>query len=149
MYILKSIQIDCKKEELWSWLTEFEKLKKWNKTIIKEEHITQDEVKIDYKTKVLIREGNRETWYNNEIMAYRPYELLRIALSGGTLGTNPMIVEYVITKKNNQLKLTLESKWKPSGFMLKLFYPLIKIKATKNTLEVLQELKNQIENRQQ
>jgi len=145
MTILKSIQIDSKKEELWSWLTEFEKLKKWNKTIIKEEHISKKEAKIGYKTKVLIREGSREIWYNNEILVYQPNECLRIALSGGTLGKNPMIVEYLINEKNNQLELTLESNWKPSGFILKMFYPFIKVKATRNTVEILQELKNQIE----
>lgn len=147
MNITKSIQIDCKKEELWSWLTDFEKLKKWNKTIVEEQHISEGNTRKGFKIKVLIKEGNRKIWYNNEIMVYQPNELLRIALSGGTLGTNPMIVEYVITKNNNQLELTLESKWKPSGFMLKLFYPFIKIKATKNTVEVLKELKNQIENK--
>ncbi len=126
MKIAKSIQIDCKKEELWSWITEFDKLTKWNKSIIDEEHISEGEVGKGYLTKVLIREDGREIWYNNKILEYRPHQHLRIELSGGTLGGNPMIVEYVITKKNNQLELTLDSNWKPSGFMLKLFYPLKK-----------------------
>jgi len=145
MKIRKSIQIACTTEEIWSWLTEFEKLKTWNKTIIKEEAITQGEEKAGHKSKVLIREGKKEIWYDNKIMEYRPFELLRIALSGGTLGKHPMIVDYIISKKNNQVELTLESNWKPSGFMLKLFYPLIKMKATQNTVEVLNELKKQIQ----
>ena len=145
MNIKKSIQINCEKEELWVWLTDFSKLKKWNKTILEEQLISEGKVGKDYKTKVLIKEGNRKTWYDNKILVYQPNEFLSIALSGGSLGKNPMIVEYKIDEKNNQLELTLESNWKPSGFILKLLYPLIKIKATKNTVEILQELKSTIE----
>lgn len=145
MEIQKSIIIDCKKEKLWIWLTEFEKLKIWNKNIVEEQHISNGEVKKGYKTKVLIKEGKGENWYNNEILEYERNNLLRIALSGATLGKNDMTVEYLIKKKGEYAELFIKSHWKPSGLILKLFYPIIKIKATKNTEEVLLELKQQIE----
>lgn len=145
MKIRKLVQIDCSKEELWSWLTEFEKIKKWNSTIVKQEQVSQGETKEGFKTKVLIKEGRTSHWYNNEIMTYRPNEILQLVLSGGNLGKNPMFVEYLIKEKNNKIELSLSSQWRPSGFILKLLYPLIKIKAAKNTEEVLQELKKQIE----
>lgn len=145
MKIRKLIHINCSKEALWSWLTEFEKIKKWNSTILEEDHVSQGETRQGYKTRVLIKEGREKQWYDNEIMIYRPNECLKIVLSGGNLGKNPMFVEYLIKEKNNKIELTIASQWSPSGFVLKLLYPLIKIKAAKNTEEVLQELKNQIE----
>jgi len=147
MKITKTILIDCNRNVLWSWLTEFEKLQKWNSTIVKEEAISTGEPQKGHKSKVLIREGKREIWYDNEIIEYQPGNLLRIALSGGTLGKHPMLVNYQINEIEDQIELTLNSYWKPSGILLHLLYPFIKIKATKNTVEVLQSLKHQIENR--
>lgn len=145
MNISRSVKIDCTKEKLWSWLTAFEKLKKWNKTILREEHLSSGEAKEGFLSKVLIREGKKEIWYNSEIMKYEAGKHLSIALSGGTLGKYPMTVDYDIIEVGHQSELTLNSHWKPSGFFLKLFYPLIKIKAAKNTEEVLFALKQQIE----
>lgn len=145
MDIHKSIQIDCTKEELWSWLTEFDKLRKWNKTIVEEQHISEGEARKGFKTKVLIKEGSKTIWYNNEIMEYQSNKHLRISLSGGTLGKHDMIVDYLINEMENRVELILKSHWKPSGVILNIFYPLIKRKATKNTEEILLELKQQIE----
>jgi len=145
MNISKSIRINCTKEELWLWLTELEKLKKWNPKIITEEQISTGNPQKGFKSKVLIQEGKKEIWYDNEIIEYQPDELLIITLSGGYLGKYPMTVTYEIDGNDNQLELKYNSKWKPSGILLRLFYPLIKIKATQNTVELLNELKEQIE----
>jgi len=145
MNITKSIKVNCTKEELWPWLIEFEKIQKWNTTILKEELISTGKTEKGLTSKILIREGKRDIWYNNEILEYEPGKLLSIKLSGGSLGKHPMVVDYEIHEKEDQLEVVLKSHWKPSGIMLYLFYPLIKIKSVKNTEEVLKALKQQIE----
>jgi len=145
MNITKSIQINCTKEELWPWLIEFEKIQKWNTTILKEKLISTEKTEKGQTSEILIREGKREIWYNNEIIEYEPGKLLSIKLSGGSLGKHPMFVDYKIHQKEGQLEVLLESHWKPSGILLYLFYPLIKMKSAKNTEEVLMALKQQVE----
>lgn len=146
MVIQKSIRIKTNREVLWTWLTELEKMKKWNPGIIREEAISNGESGAGFRSKVLIREGRKDIWYNNEILAYDPGTLLRIVLSGGHLGKHPMELDYKITEEGHQVLLHLESRWKPSGLLLHLLYPLIKLKATKSTNEMLRSLKQHIEN---
>jgi carbon monoxide dehydrogenase subunit G len=145
MDINKSISLKCRPEELWAWLTEFGKLQKWNSTILEEQHISTGEVKAGYITRVLIKEGKEKIWYENEILNYQPYKLLKISLKGGNLGKAPMYIDYEIIDNQDRVELVYKSSWKPIGFMLKLMYPVIKKMANKNVDEVLAALKNQIE----
>ena len=145
MEINKTITLNCTKEVLWTWLTEFEKLKQWNDTILEEKQISTGATSKGHLSQVLIKEGNQKNWYQNEILEYQPPHLLKIALSGGNLGKNPMFVSYNISETTSQVKLNYNSQWKPSGIILRLLYPLIKMQATKNTEKVLTTLKTQIE----
>ncbi len=145
MEINQSIQIDCEPPELWLWLTAFERLKKWNSTLIEEQHISSGEVKNGYVTKVLIKEGKKDIWYENEIRDYEPNKHLSIILKGGNLGKSPMVVAYDIIKQNGFVELHYKSTWQPKEFFLRIFKPVIKKVATKNAKNVLSELKKQIE----
>ena len=146
MHIVKSIEINCSKEELWAWLTEFEKLQKWNSTILKEEHISSGEVGPGYVTRVLIKEGKSENWYENEILKYDTPSYLQISLKGANLGKGPMYIDYKISEKENSVKLDYENNWKPVGLMLWLFHPIINKMASKNTDKALAALKECAEN---
>ncbi len=131
---------------LWEWLTDFNKLQKWNKSIVEEELISSGEVGIGFVTKVLIKEGKKNIWYENEILKYEPNKALSIALKGGSLGKSPMIVDYMIKENNGLSELSYSCTWKPVGFLLWLLHPIIKKMANKNVDDVLIELKKQIEN---
>lgn len=126
MEINKSVTIECEAQELWRWLTEFDKMKKWNKSVIKEEHVSSGEVREGFTTKLLIKEGKKEVWYENQVLNYNPCQYLRISLKGGGLGKNPMNVSYELIRKNNTTALNYKCTWKPAGFILTLFHPLIK-----------------------
>lgn len=145
MNITKSIEIACTKDELWPWLIEFEKIKEWNSTIIKEEDISTEKTEKGQTSRILIKEGNREIWYHNEILEYDPKKLLKIKLSGGSLGKHPMVVDYELRQKQDRTELLFKSQWKPSGIVLYLLAPLIKMKSVKNAEEVLKALKLLVE----
>lgn len=145
MKINKSIIINCKPQELWRWLTEFEKLRKWNKSIVEQQYISSGEVGPGYLTKVLIEEGKKRVWYENEILEYQPNKLLTISLKGGSLGKAPMVIEYEVKEQDSQLELSYKSTWKPVGLLLMLLHPLIKKMSNKNVDNALLTLKQQIE----
>ena len=148
MEIKHTIEVNTNKEVLWKWLTEFEKIKLWNKTILEEKPISNGEVKNGFKSNVLILEGKKKVWYENEITEYNPFRHLSITLKGGSLGKNPMAVHYTLNEINNKITLNYESYWKPAGLMLHLMLPIIKRMANQNAKTCLQELKTLIENQQ-
>jgi len=145
MEIEKMVQIKCKENELWQWLTEFDKIQKWNKSIQQEVLISKGEIKKGFLSKILIKEGKKDIWYESEILEYQPLKYLKISLKGGNLGKSPMIIEYRISLHNSKLILLYKTKWKAVGFLLQLFSPLIKKMSIKNIETTLSELKRQIE----
>jgi len=145
MEIEKRVQIQCKANELWEWVTEFDKIKKWNTSILKEVLISKGEIRKGFLSKILIKEGNKDIWYENEILEYQPLNYLKISLKGSSLGKSPMIVEYRISLQNAKLILIYRASWKPVGILLKLLYPFIKKISIKNIETTLSELKRQVE----
>ena len=145
MIINKSILLNCNPEKLWQWITEFDLIQEWNTTLIKEEVNSEDEPGPGFKSKVLIREGKKEIWYESEILEYESEKKLIMMLKGGNLGKSPMKLEYQIKSHPNGTELSYTNTWKPSELMLKLLHPLIKKMATKNMEGVLSTLKTKIE----
>jgi len=145
MEIEKTLQINCTEHELWPWLTEFDKIQKWNTSILKEVLISKGEIKKGFLSKILIKEGKKDIWYENEILEYQPIHYLKISLKGSSLGKSPMIVEYRTSLQNNQLVLFYKTKWKPVGVLLKLLHPFIKKMSIKNIETTLSELKRLVE----
>jgi len=145
MIITRKIKLKTSKSELWAYLTEFEKLQKWNTSIMKEEELSERPVTKGFTSKILIKEGKKEVWYGSEILDYQENKKLNISLSGGNLGKSPMNIEYQITEKENYTELFYESKWKPAGLLLKLMHPLIKSMSNKNIDGSLTKLKEEIE----
>lgn len=145
MIIKKSIALNCSKEKLWEWLTEFEKIKSWNPDILEEEVISSGEVQPGFKSRMLILEGRKKNWYENEIQVFEPESELSTLLRGGGLGEGLMRVDYQIEVRGNQLELFYKSSWKPIGLFLKMMHPLIKIVANKNASDCLKRLKANVE----
>ncbi len=146
MLIKKTIKIDCNREQLWVWLTDFEKIKAWNKDILEEELAPVDEVTEGFKSRILIKEGKQKNWYNNEILTFQKGVHLSTSLTGGNLGKSPMVVDYHIKELENGIELSYQSSWKPIGFFLNFLYPVIRVMANKNADSCLRNLKSDIEN---
>jgi len=146
MTIKKSILINSKLDELWAYLTEFERIRKWNPSMLSEEIVTQGKVEKGFLSKVLIKEGKRENWYESEILEYQIHDKVMIALKGKNLGKSPMYISYQIKEFKDQLELNYECNWKPVGFILRLLHPIIKSMSDKNAKSCLEALKSQLEN---
>ena len=141
MYILKKTHIKTSPEQLWDLLTETEKMKRWNPTIISEEPLSSGEPGVGFKSIVRIKEGSSINEYENEISSYDPVNHLGIMLRGGNLGQGPMNVDYHLIELTDGTELTYESRWEPYGIMLKLMSPLITMMARRNVEDVMGRLK--------
>lgn len=145
MIIEKTILLKCTKELLWEWLTDFEKIKVWNPDILEEELISAGEVQPGYRSKMLILEGKKKNWYENEILTFQPGQQLSTVLRGGGLGEGPMAVDYHIQEQGDAIELRYRSSWEPIGLFLKVMHPIIKIVANKNADNCLKRLKEKVE----
>ncbi|MHA7058362.1 hypothetical protein ACWGOQ_0014155 [Aquimarina sp. M1] len=103
------------------------------------------EIRSGFISKVLINEGGKEIWYENEIKDYNPSKYLSVILKGGNLGKSPMLVKYELIEKTGVVRLEYTCSWEPKEIFLKIIHPIIKKTANKNAEKVLSELKKQIE----
>lgn len=145
MIINKTVEISCSAERLWQYLTELEKMQEWNVCLLKSEEISDGELRNGYKSKILMEEGKKTVWYENEILEFNAPNFLKIALSGGSLGKNPMIVTYSMVSNGESVKVDYINEWKPAGLFLKLFQSQIRKKMDKNSAKDLEMLKNKAE----
>ena len=148
MEISKSVTLKTTPDNLWIWLTEMDKLQQWNPSIVKEELISDGPARSGFLSKMLLKEGNKEVWYDSEILTYQPTDLLIIQLSGGSLGKSPMRVEYELKNLGEKVQLTYRNFWKPVGFFLWLMHPIIKSVSAKSIETSLGRLKECIDQNQ-
>ncbi len=145
MVINKRVKINCLPGELWNWLVEFDKLKKWNSSLLEEQLISTGESRVGFKSRILIAEGKKKVWYDHVLLNYEPPTFLSISLSGGSLGKSPMTVDYQIHREGDTSLLTYKSSWRARGLILNILQPFIKIAANKNAEKCMASLRKCIE----
>lgn len=145
MKIQRQITLAANSEEIWTWLTQFEKIQIWNPSMIEEKPISTGKPRVGHTSEILIQEGSQKNWYRSEIKAYQPFSHLAIRLSGGNLGATPMHVDYRLQENNGSVTLDYLSTWQPKGFRLKLLHPLINMMAGRNATQSLATLKAKVE----
>lgn len=146
MRISNAITINCQPEELWDWLTEPQKIKTWNPEILKQEIISTGKVGPGFKSRVLMKEGKKSVWYEEEILEFEPTTSLKMKLSGGSLGKGPMVMTYTLSNEGDKTNLSYVNTWEPKGIILKLLHGMITKAAKKNIEGSLNKLKTGIEN---
>ncbi len=146
MNFSNAISISCNPEELWAWLTEPEKIRSWNPEILEQETISAGEVGPGFRSRVLMKEGKKSVWYEEEILEFKPSTTLKMKLSGGSLGKGPMIMTYRLSDEGDKTKLSYANTWEPKGVILKLLHGIITKVAKKNVEGSLNKLKTEIEN---
>lgn len=122
-------------------------MKEWNISLLESENISTGDLKSRFKSRILMKEGKKSVWYENEIIEYNPYSHLRIVLKGGNLGKKPLFVTYDIVSVESGIKVNYERNWETNGFFMKLFSKQIIKAMDKNATNDLQELKNKLENK--
>lgn len=119
---------------------------KWNDSVLEAKKISSGEIRNGFKSKVLIQEGKKSEWYDEEIIEYSPFDKLAFQLKGKSLGKLPMMIVYKLAEVDGGVKISLDIEWLPSGFMLKLLHRIIEIMANKNVDADLNKLKVYLEN---
>lgn len=141
MRIQRSIEVRCSQEHMWFLLTDPEQLKRWNTDIVREER-DSDEIGVGSRSRVLIREGAKEVWYENEILVYDEPSALTLQLRGGNLGDGPMSVAYTNRPIGpDAVEVTFTSEWAAVGLLLKLLSPIISMAARGNAQRAMERLK--------
>lgn len=136
MRIERKVKLAASQERVWHLLTDEESLKAWNPDIVEIRPLSPKESpplpEVGERSIMIIKEGSGTAEYESEIIESIPNRKLSISLHGGSLGVNPMIVNYELETHDGATGLTYSSKWQPSGFFLRVLTPLISIMARKN-----------------
>jgi len=145
MILKKEIEIKCTAEKFWLYVTELEKMQEWNVCLLESENISSGKLQKGFKSKILMQEGKKSVWYDNEILEFNPHSLLKTSLKGGNLGKSEMIITYEIVPLADGIKVSYENDWEPKGLFMKLFSKKIYSSMDKNATKDLQKIKNEAE----
>ncbi|GEM_PF-3593497 len=146
MIIKKSLILESTDEKVWNYLTKFDRIQKWNECLLEHQKVSIGEPGPGYQSRILMQEGRKNVWYNEEILEYHSQKLLKIKLSGGSLGKAPMIITYELSEIEDGVQLDYTSHWEPKGLMYKLLHGMIESASEKKVEKDLQALKNKVEN---
>ena len=141
MKITSTVDIACTRDRVWRLLTEPERIREWNTDLIRDETLTEGPVGVGTKSRMLIREGAKEVWYDGEILEYQQPEVLTMQLTGGSLGSGPMTIRYGVSGTDGALTVRFDSDWTAHGLVLRLMEPLIALMARRNAKGAMHRLK--------
>ncbi len=141
MHIERTIQIRQPAEDLWAWLTETERVQRWNPSIISDEPTTPGPPGVGTRTRMKLREGSRIVDYETELTAYEPATAVALEMRGGNLGVSPMHIRYDLTSNHQGTELRYRARWRPRGLMLRLMSPMIGVMARRECNRSLARLK--------
>ena len=141
MNIHKQILIPASPEYVWELLTDIDKIKRWVPCFISDEPVSEGEVGVGYISTLKLKEGSRIVAYESEISAFSPPKRLSIILRGGSLGKEPLHIDYQLSQSHLGTQVIYKNCWRAHGLMLKLIAPLINLMARKNAQQALNALK--------
>ena len=141
MRITRSIGVACSRDRMWFLLTDVEQIQRWVAEILDQEDLTDGPIGPGTRSRVLVREGSKEVWYDHEILMYDEPDHLEFQLAGGSLGAGPMTVGYRVTGEDGRLAVHYRADWKPHGLVLTFMTPLITIMASRNARGAMERLK--------
>jgi carbon monoxide dehydrogenase subunit G len=75
-------EIRCPPRELWPWLTEPERMKRWMKGLVSVEGPEPAATRAGSKGKLVIKEGGRVSTYDETITAWEPNRRVAISMTG-------------------------------------------------------------------
>ena len=148
MDLQQNIRIGAPKTEIWPLLTELDEIKRWNNSIIKSVPVSSETVGAGFRSKLLLKEGNREVEYDEEIVTFDAPNAVEIRMSGGSLGKNPMMVRYDLVEQDEATLLKQSCTWLPSGLLLRLMAVLFSKSSEKTLEENLRKIKELAEAQQ-
>lgn len=140
MHIEQTRRIEASKEEIWTFLTDFERMKSWMPDLVDEVPITAGPTRVGSTSRIRMKEGGKVVEYESEIRAYEPSSRLEVELRGGSLGKNPMCLTYRSSSVTGSTELAYTAAWQPHGFILRLLHPLIAVMSRRNTRAALDKL---------
>lgn len=122
-----SIEIDQSPEQVWSWLSEFDKKQQWMKGLLEEQWIEGRPGAKGSRFIVKIKEGPSVTPYEGVVLDAQRPRFLRCSMTGGC-GKTPMTMEvgYRLIDLGGRTQLEYEcgARMETGGF-LKLMMPLL------------------------
>lgn len=142
MLVKDFVDLQTTSDILWSYLIRIDKIKQWNQLIVKAQDLMEDRLEVGYTCSLLIDEKIGKTWYKAKLVEYKMPHILSFKLTGGNLGSKPLINTYRIESTSvNSCRLYFEAKWKADSFTLKMAEPIIQAYTQKTigkSLELLQ-----------
>ena len=141
MNIKRRIEIGKTPADLWPWLTETERIQRWNTDVVSDEPTTPGPAAVGMRTHMKVREGSRVVDYETVLTVYDPEKAVALEMRGGSLGANPMLVSYLLRPVGQGSELIFTSAWQPQGILLRLMSPLIGVMARSKIRGTLSRLK--------
>lgn len=135
-----SIEIDRPADAVWPVITEVEQIKRWMPDLVSDVATDEGPIRVGSTSRMSMREGSKVVVYGSVITRYEPGRRLALEISGGSLGRNPMLLDYVLTPAGTRTRVDFTEEWTPSGWLW-LLLPVILIAGAGNAKRALKAMK--------
>ena len=137
-----TIEITSPSAQVFTWLTEPEKLKKWMGGLVESTPLTEGGLRVGARSREVVQVGEERTEMEVEITALRKNERLEARITSKHFEVNS---RYILSEKSGKTRVTYIGDAQFKGFFFKLLTPLITPMAQKKLEEDFARLKQMVE----
>jgi carbon monoxide dehydrogenase subunit G len=138
--------IDCSPEALWPWIDDPERCKQWMKGLVEVRPTSPGPRRAGSTAVLVIKEGGRETEYQETILEYEPAKRFKLRMVGGGLKNTAVDVDYVRHDLGGRTRLEFEVACELQSTFIKLMSPLFGLFARMHAKSLFKKLKRLAEN---
>jgi carbon monoxide dehydrogenase subunit G len=132
---------ECSPRELWPWLDDPERCKRWMKGLLEVRQTSRGPKGKGTTAIMVIQEGGKPVEYEETILEYEPERRFKLRMVGGCLKTMAIEVDYTLEDLGSRTNLHYEFACESQSTLLKLFGPIFGIFARMQVKRFFRTLK--------
>lgn len=107
MTVEQTIDIECRSEVIWQFLTDESRRKQWHPGLLEFRVEGEDPMNLGSKLKITINDTGKTYEYEGEVVQFDPGVVLGIRTTGGTLkGNQAILTSFVLLDGGEAVELT-------------------------------------------
>ena len=138
-------EIRCRPADLWPWLTETERMKQWMKGLVSIEPNEPGPIRAGTTAKLTIKEGGRNSVYDEKILEWDPPRALRIAVTSPKMKSMEMECYHRLEEQLGSTRLLFAYECRTTSVFFKLLGGIMGLFAKMQARSFMKKLKTLVE----
>ncbi len=141
MSIEFTTEIRCPPKQLWPWLTEPERMKRWMKGLVSIEPVDSSPMRVGARAKMTIKEGRKEVVYDEQVLEWEPMRRVLVSLTAPHCRGVEIVTGNRLEDLGNATRLHYTCEFRSTSTLFKLLGWLFSLFARMQAKSFLKSLK--------